>query len=92
MIDKNDGGDYSVNDLRKWKTDFEALVKDCLEGKIKLYFQNKSEKEFEVCKKIFKFLEQRGALYMDLNYEVPWYVFDSAKEIRTFLTHKFKVK
>jgi hypothetical protein len=86
MIDKNDGIAYPVAHLKKWKADHEKLVKECLEGKIGAYLGTQLDDEFKTCRKIVKFLEQRGALFMDLKYEVPLYVFDSAKEIRTFLT------
>lgn len=87
LIDKNSGYDYPADHLRKWKNDHEKLIKECLEGSKRVMFGfMKQEDQSLVCRKVVKFLEQRGALFMDLKYEVPIYVFDSAKEIRTFLT------
>lgn len=87
LIDKNNGYDYPADHLKKWKTDHEKLIKECLEGskRIMFNFMTKTDQS-QTCRKIVKFLEQRGALFMDLQYEVPMYVYDSAKEIRTFLT------
>jgi hypothetical protein len=87
LIDKNGGDNYPPNQLRKWKIDHEQLISECLEGtkKIPIYTMTNANQS-NTCRKIVKFLEQRGALFMDLKYEIPAYVFDSAKEIRTFLT------
>lgn len=87
LIDKNNGNDYPAVYLRIWKSDHEKLIKDCLEGSKRAMFGSMTQTDQSLtCRKIIKFLEQRGALFMDLKYEVPMYVFESAKEIRTFLT------
>lgn len=87
LIDKNNGEDYPAEHLRKWKHDHEKLIKECLEGNKRLMFNFMVKvDQSQTCRKIIKFLDQRGALFMDLEYEVPMYVYESAKEIRTFLT------
>ncbi|WP_437368569.1 hypothetical protein [Maribacter litoralis] len=88
LIDKNGGVDYPTPDLNKWKKDHEKLIKECLEGSKRLMFQFLSQQpnDLKIARKIIKFLEQRGALFMNIDYEVPRYVFESVKEIRTFLT------
>ncbi|MGQ7854460.1 hypothetical protein ACUN24_09445 [Pedobacter sp. WC2501] len=87
IIDKNNGLDYPAPDLRKWKIDHEKLIKECLEGSRRVIFQfQKLTDQAGSCRQIIKFLEQRGALFVDLNHEIPYYVFESVKEIRTFLT------
>lgn len=87
LIDKNNGHDYPADHLRKWKVDHEKLIKECLEGSKRVMFSFIAQiDQAQTCRKIIKFLEQRGALFVDLQYEVPIYVFDSVKEIRTFLT------
>jgi len=87
LVDKNGGLDYPADHLRKWKSDHEKLIKECLEGSKRVMFNFMTQTDqSQTCRKIVKFLEQRGALFMDLKYEVPMYVFESAKEIRTFLT------
>ncbi len=87
LIDKNNGYDYPADHLRKWKADHEKLIKDCLEGGKRIMFNFMTlADQSQTCRKIIKFLEQRGALFMDLQHENPMYVYDSVKEVRTFLT------
>lgn len=87
LIDKNNGFDYPADHLKKWKADHEKLIKEYLEGKKRIVLDSITNMDQSmVCRKIVDFLEQRGALFMDLKYEVPEYVFDSVREIRTFLT------
>lgn len=88
MIDKNGGIDYPSPDLKKWKKDHEKLIKECLEGGKRLMFQflTKQPKDIEIGRKIIKFLEQKGVLYIHIQHEVPQHVFESVKDIRVFLT------
>ena len=87
LIDKNKGLDYPVDHLKKWKNDHEKLIKECLEGNKRIIFQfQKLTDQSSTCRQIIKFLEQRGTLFMDLKYEIPYHVFDSVKEIRIYLT------
>lgn len=88
MIDKNNGLDYPSDHLKKWKKDHERLIKECLEGgkRMILQFMTQDNQDKE-CRLIIKFLEQRGAFFMDYHHEVPHFVFESIKETRTFLTH-----
>jgi hypothetical protein len=87
LIDKNNGYDYPADHLRKWKKDHEGLIKICLEGGRRVMMQFVAHDTLEVeSRLIVKYLEQRGALFMDFHHEVTYYVFDSIKEIRTFLT------
>jgi hypothetical protein len=87
LIDKNNGHDYPAEHLRKWKKDHEQLIKECLEGNRRVMFSFMTrDDQSQTCRKIIKFLEQRGALFMGFNYEDSRFVYDSIKEIRTFLT------
>lgn len=87
LIDKNNGLDYPADHLHKWKIDHENLTKECLEGSKRMIFNFMTQNDqSQTCRKIIKFLEQRGVLFMDLNFEEPRFVYDSTKEIRTFLT------
>ncbi len=87
LIDKNNGADHPASDLHKWKTSHEKLIRECLLGKWRIPLQMlKSDSALAQCREIIKFLEQKGALYMNLKYEVPHYVIDSMKEIRNYLT------
>ena len=86
LIDKNQGFDYPAEHLKKWKKDHEALIKECLEGskRVTLQFMTLTDQS-RLCRQIVKFLDNKGALFIELDYEIPYYVFDSVKEIRTFL-------
>lgn len=88
LIDKNNGIDYPAPDIKRWKKDHEKLIKECLEGGKRLMFQflTQQPKDASIARKVIKFLEQRGALFVHIQHEVPQYVFESVKEIRTFLT------
>jgi hypothetical protein len=88
LIDKNNGIDYPAPDIKRWKKVHEKLIKECLEGGKRLMFQflTQQPKDASVARKVIKFLEQRGALFVHIQHEVPQYVFESVKEIRTFLT------
>ncbi|WP_064198682.1 MULTISPECIES: hypothetical protein [Emticicia] len=87
LIDKNKGLDYPADYLRKWKSDHEKLIKECLDSPKRVMLNFRShEDQSQTCRKIVKFLENKGVLFMDVKYEVPIHVFDSVKEIRTFLT------
>lgn len=88
LIDKNKGVDYPSILLHKWKYKHEKLIKECLEGNKRLIIQflTNQPKDKGIARKIVKFLEQRGVLFMNIEHEIPFYVFDSIKEIRTFLT------
>lgn len=89
LIDKNVGLDYPADHLKKWKKDHESLIKECLESGRRMMIQSMTyDKQDQECRAIVKFLEQKGALFMDCKYEVPYYVFDSIKEIRTYLTQE----
>lgn len=86
LIDKNQGLDYPADHLKKWKKDHEALIKECLEGNKRVAFQFMSlSDQSNLCRRIVNFLADKGALFIELEYEIPHYVFDSVKEIRTFL-------
>ena len=85
LIDKNGGHDYPADHLKKWKKDHESLIKECLEGSKRVAFQFMTlTDQSTTCRKIIKFLENKGALFVDLNNEIPHYVFDSISDMRTF--------
>lgn len=87
LIDKNNGIDYPPDHLRKWKRDHEELVKTCLEGERRVVFSlNKTPTDHLVANQLLKFMQNRGVLFSPLEGENPAHVFDSIKEIRTFLT------
>ena len=87
LIDKNNGYDFPAEHLRKWKKDHETLMHDCLMGNKRLVIQFLTlSNQTAHCRTVIKLLEQRGALFADYDIEVPYFVFDSVKEIRNALT------
>jgi hypothetical protein len=87
LIDKNNGMDYPANHLRRWKRDHEELIKTCLEGEKRVVFQFlKAPTDPSSAKQLLTFMQQRGVLFVPLHGEYPPHVFESIKEIRTFLT------
>jgi hypothetical protein len=87
LIDKNGGYDFPAEHLRKWKKDHETLIHDCMMGNKRFVLQLlTSTSQTSQCRSVIKLLEQRGALFADYDMEVPYYVFDSIKEIRSALT------
>src|SRR5690606_6301875 len=66
--------------------DHEQLIKECLEGNKRVTFQFMTlSDQSTACRKIAKFLDNKGALFIDLDNEIPHYVFESVSDIRTFL-------
>jgi hypothetical protein len=87
LIDKNNGVDYLAAHLRRWKRDHEALMKSCLEGAKRVVFQFLAPPtDHANARKLLVFMQQRGVLFMPFHGEHPSHVFESIKEIRTFLT------
>ena len=87
MVDKNNGIDYPSHELIRWKNDHEKLIRQCLKGNWTVPLQLlKAESSISQCREILNFLEQKGALYMGIKHEVPYYVMDSIKDIRNYLT------
>ncbi len=87
LIDKNNGMDYPADHLRRWKRDHEELIKTCLEGQKRVIFQffNAPTDQSEA-NHLLTFIQQRGVLFVPLHDESLPHVFESIKEIRTFLT------
>lgn len=87
LVDKNNGMDYPAEHLRRWKRDHEELIKVCLEGGKRVVFQFlQAPTDHPAARRLLTFMQQRGVLFMPFHSEFPPYVFDSVKEIRTFLT------
>lgn len=88
LIDKNNGIDYPANHLRRWKRDHEELIKTCLEGGRRVVFQFlKAPTDHSTACQLLTFMQQRGVLFVPMQGEYPPHVFESIKEIRTYLTH-----
>lgn len=87
LIDKNGGGGYPAEHLRKWKRDHESLMKECLEGGKRLVFQFLQHRPDEnLARRVVHLLEDKGSLYQPYAQEDPRRVLDSLKELRVSLT------
>ena len=87
LIDKNSGGSYPADHLRKWKRDHESLMRECLEGGKRLVFQFLPHRPDEnLALRVVHLLEDKGSLYMPYTQENPEWVLDSLKELRISLT------
>lgn len=87
LIDKNGGGSYPAEHLRKWKRDHESLMKECLEGGKRLMIQFLPHRpDDELARRVVHLLEDKGALYHPYAQENPRRVLDSLKELRVSLT------
>lgn len=88
LIDKNNGIDYPVDHLRKWKRDHEALMHDCLEGRkrvmLGLVMTSADQKNAKV---ILRLLDQKGVLFQPFASENPFRVVASLDDLRKELTH-----
>ena len=87
LIEKNGGGGYPAEHLRKWKRDHESLMKECLEGGKRLVFQFLPHRPDEkLAHRVVHLLEDKGALYQPYAQEDPTRVLDSLKEFRVSFT------
>ena len=87
LVDKNNGLDYPKEVLKEWKKKHEGIIKKYLEGAEKLRLKgNLNQEELTLVKHVVAFLEDRGALFVELLAENKECVILSIREIRTFLT------
>lgn len=87
LIDKNNGVDYPVTHLHKWKKDHEKLMKECLEGARKVAFHQQGASAYKkAAERTIHILEDRRFLFQRFDQEDPRFVIESIKEIRTMLT------
>lgn len=87
LIDKNSGGSYPADHLRKWKRDHEILMRECLEGGKRLVFQFLPHRlDDKLAMRVIYLLEDKGSLYQPYTQENPKWVLESLKELRISLT------
>jgi hypothetical protein len=92
LIDKNNGADYPVAQLMKWKKDHEAAINILVESGFNplapIGNRRGEASEAQIVEKLFHILEDKGCLYEPLYREVPDYVVlsvdDLRKELRRF--------
>ncbi len=92
LVDKNDGADYPAEHLKKWKTDHEALMKECLEGSRRVVLEFRPlNNDLRMALRFLLILESKSSLYAPIHLEDPRLVAKSMGEIREALL-KFRME
>jgi hypothetical protein len=86
MIDKNAGADFPAADLIEWKRKHEEIIRSLLYShRSPLPLLRKFTEEGQIAQDVADALEQHGALFVDLNVEVPQHVALSLDRLRSEL-------
>lgn len=83
LIDKNGGGDYSVDSLLLWKMEHEKYVKLHLEGKLRIINRpDRVNADRSVARKILRSMADKGFLFQPYCLENPQHVLESIVDLR----------
>lgn len=84
MIDKNNGNDYTVQELEDWKKLHEGMIKAALEGEKRIVFSMliKYEEDLDYIRDVIDVLGYKGALFENYDIENPYYVLSSIESLR----------
>ena len=89
IVDKNNGVDYSVSQLHRWKRDHEALIKILVESGFnplgKFPQMPPLKNSDRIAADVVRVLEDKGVLFMPFSQEDPTYVAISIDQIRSRL-------
>ncbi|WP_192831456.1 hypothetical protein [Klebsiella oxytoca] len=87
MIDKNNGGDYSVEQLHSWKKNHEGIIKSALEGEKRLVLKmlNSYCTDLPYAQEVFSIIEDRSMLFTPYDMENADYVLRSVEIMRSEL-------
>ena len=86
MIDKNDGAGFPTPKLMDWKARHEATLQSLLRThRSPLPTLRRFTEEGQIAQDVVDLLEQHGALFVDLNYEVSDHVLASIDRLRSEL-------
>lgn len=86
LIDKNDGHDYLVSQLQKWKRDHENLMKSLVEsGFNPLRKLSPLGGQVSVAERLVRLLDNKGVLFVPYSKEVPSHVIQSLDNLRSAL-------
>jgi hypothetical protein len=86
LIDKNNGQDYSVSQLQKWKRDHENLMKSLVEsGFNPLRKLSPLGIQVSVAERLVKLLESKGVLFVPYSQEDQDHVVRSLSDLRDAL-------
>ncbi|WP_210459466.1 hypothetical protein [Pantoea ananatis] len=84
MIDKNNGADYSVSQLKDWKKLHEIMIKDALEGSKRIVFRmlQSTPQDSYAAQEIVTILSDKGMLLLPYDIENSEYVLRSVEALR----------
>jgi hypothetical protein len=83
MIDKNNGADFTVAQLEKWKSDHEDLIGSLLRShRSPLPILRQFTEDGKVAQDVVDTLQNHGALFVSMNYEVGSHVILSIDRLR----------
>lgn len=86
MVDKNDGGDFTVEQLTAWKEDHERMIqKLMLSHRSPLRVLRAATKDGDLALEAVQKLSGKGSMFMEMGYEVGRHVLGSIEELREFL-------
>jgi hypothetical protein len=87
LIDKNDGIDFSAEELRTWKKEHEAMIRSLIKTNASpLAIARKNSDEANAAQRVLDLLDGKGAFYVHHAFEQPEYVIQSLQEARTELS------
>jgi hypothetical protein len=85
MIDKNEGGEFTVEVLTAWKEDHEKMViKLMLSHRSPLRTLRAATKDGDRACEAVRKLSSKGSMFMEMEYEAGQMVLDSIEELRTY--------
>lgn len=83
LIDKNDGADFSVSQLERWKADHEEMIHSLLlSHRSPVPILRQFTEDGKVANEVVDTLQNHGALFVDMNLEVDSYVILSIDRLR----------
>lgn len=94
LIDKNNGADFSVSQLERWKADHEKMIHSLLlSHRSPVPFLRQFTEDGKVANEIVDTLQNHGALFVDMNLEVDSHVILSIDRLRDELSqHKSHIQ
>lgn len=87
LIDKNNGVDYTADQLRMWKKKHEDMIRSLIKSNASpLALARKNTEEAELAQQMIDFMEGKGVFYIPSDFESHKAVAESLSEVRKELT------
>jgi uncharacterized protein YbdZ (MbtH family) len=91
LVDKNNGLDYTADQLRMWKTKHETMIRSLIKSNASpLALARKNTQEAQVAQQMADFIAGKGAFYVPADFEQHNYVVLSLTEVRKELNKHLK--